>query len=407
MSRFHLIHLGRIIPSIIGAFALSGALVQPSFAGETDPAEESNTAKNLARMNCGAKIDYIAPDGRLVAVPTAAQKDSSATALIMDDDTLSCPLQEGESTFIISFPKTSLLDRFTFVNENAEVQGEMKIAVSNYRLPAESPKWTEVSGKTAFTSKRFFNLSMVGVEARYVKLSFRVEKGGRIAGLGLFRGVSLEKFASRQHSLSRVANTLPTRRLEDMLNFNFANLYAKAEVVFVSSGASQAARSMIDDDTMTAFPFAPSDPHPTVIVELATHERLHRVSALYKMQAGQLDVYLLNELAEIPGDLTGAKHISAVRDSDAEGKAAVNFDPQGTRYVALRWTPAAGHARGFEIAEINAFGDMPLSMLNTSGALDIYASNTIPTRISGEGAPDFSNTLGTLADPPIIPAVSP
>jgi len=28
----------------------------------------------------------------------------------MDDDTLSCPLQEGETTFIISFPKTSLLD---------------------------------------------------------------------------------------------------------------------------------------------------------------------------------------------------------------------------------------------------------------------------------------------------------
>ncbi len=91
-------------------------------------------------MNCGAKIDYITPDGRLVAVPSANQKDSSPTALIMDDDTLSCPLQEGETTFIISFPKTSLLDRFTFVNENAAVQGEMRIAVSNYRLPGRQSK---------------------------------------------------------------------------------------------------------------------------------------------------------------------------------------------------------------------------------------------------------------------------
>ncbi|HEX7515907.1 MAG TPA: hypothetical protein VF345_01330 [Chthoniobacterales bacterium] len=184
MSRFCPINFRRIVLSTLGALAFSGGLIQPSFAAGAAPAaEESNAAKNLARMHCGAKIDCITPDGRLVAVPTAGEKNSSAAALIMDDDTLSCPLQEGETTFIISIPKTSLLDRFTFINENAEVQGEMKIAVSNYRLPADSPKWTDVSGKTAFTSKRLFNLSMVGVEARYVKLSFHVEKGGRIAAL--------------------------------------------------------------------------------------------------------------------------------------------------------------------------------------------------------------------------------
>jgi hypothetical protein len=408
MSRFRPINFGRIVLSILGGLAFSGALIQPSLAADAAPAaEESNAAKNLARMNCGAKIDCITPDGRLVAVPNAGEKNASAAALIMDDDTLSCPLQEGETTFIISFPKTSLLDRFTFVNENAEVQGEMRIAVSNYRLPADSPKWTDVSGKTEFTSKRLFNLSMVGVEARYVKLSFHVEKGGRIASLGLFGGVSLEKFANRQNSIVRVANTLATHRLEDMLNFNFANLYAKARVVFVSSGAPMAARSMIDDDSMTAFRFAPSDPHPTVIVELAARERLHRVSALYKMQAGQLDVYLLKELAENPGDLTSAKYISSVTDRDAEGKAAVDFDPQGARYVALRWTPAEpDNPRGFEMAEINAFGDMPLSMLNTSEVPDVYASNSTGMRLPGEGGPDFSNKLGTLAGPPVLPIVS-
>ncbi|HWM25008.1 MAG TPA: hypothetical protein VNP98_09285 [Chthoniobacterales bacterium] len=406
MSRSRPIHFGRIL-SIFGALAFSGVLIQPGFAGESAPAlDEENAAKNLARMNCGAKIDCITPDGRLVAVPTASERNASATALIMDDDTLSCPLQEGETTFIISFPKTSLLDRFTFVNENAAVQGEMRIAVSNYRLPADSPKWTDVSGKTAFTSKRLFNLSMVGVEARYVKLSFNVAKGGRIASLGLFGGVSLEKYANRQDGLARVANPLPTHRIEDMLNFNFANLYAKGRIVFVSSGASATAPSMIDDDTMTAFRFASSDPQPTVIVELATQERLHRVSALYKMQAGQLDVYLLNDLGTNPADLTGAKSIASVVDRDAEGKAAVNFDPQGARYVALRWTPANPDRRqGFEVAEINAFGNMPLAMLNISGVPDVYASNL--TRMSGDGGLDFSNNLGTLAAPPVLPIVSP
>lgn len=408
MRRFRPILFGRI-PTIFGALAIFGALVQPGLAGESAPApEEGNTAKNLARMNCGAKIDCITPDGRLVAVPTASEKNSSAAALIMDDDTLSCPLQEGETTFIISFPKTSLLDRFTFVNENAAVQGEMRIAVSNYRLPADSPKWTDVSGKTEFTSKRLFNLSMVGVEARYVKLSFHVAKGGRIASLGLFGGVSLEKYASRQDSMARVTNMLPTHRLEDMLNFNFANLYAKGRIVFVSSGVSATAPNMIDDDTMTSFRFASSDPQPTVIVELAAWEQLHRVSALYQMQAGQLDVYLLKELGMNPADLTGARSIASVTDRAAQGKAAVDFDPQGARYVALRWTPAsADPGRGFEVAEINAFGEMPLAMLNLSGVPDVYASNLNRMRFTGEGGPDFSNDLGTLAAPPVLPVVSP
>jgi len=211
MSRFRPINFGRIVLSILGALAFSGALIQPSLvAGVATAAEE----------NCGAKIDCITPDGRLVAVSGAGGKNSSAAALIVDDDTLSCPLQEGETTFIISFPKTSSLDRFTFINENAGVRGEMKIAVSNYRLPADSPKWTDVSGKTAFTSKRLFNLSMVGVEARYVKLSFHVEKGHRIAALGPFGGIPLEKLANRRN----------------VLNFNFANAFCDLPLSILNSG---------------------------------------------------------------------------------------------------------------------------------------------------------------------------
>ena len=218
MDRFRPINFGRIVLGILTALAFSGALIPPSLTAEPGAvAEESKAAKNLARMNCGAKVACITPDGRLVAVPTASEKNSSAAALIMDDDTLSYPLQEGETTFIISFPKTSPLDRFTFVNENAEVKGEMKIAVSNYRLPADSPKWTEVSGKTPFTHKRLFNLSMVGVEARYVKLSFHIEKGSRIASLGLFGGVSPEKVVNRQDGIVPFANTLTTHRCDGNL----------------------------------------------------------------------------------------------------------------------------------------------------------------------------------------------
>jgi hypothetical protein len=371
----------------IVAFLLLAVPLNSAFAGETtiDPktasydkiasSDVSNPAKNLARMNCGATIEVIGPDGRIVSV---ADKDSSARELLLDDDTLNYPLPEGDTTFVLSFPRTSTLDRFTFVNENAAAAGEITVAVSNYRLPAQSRKWNEVNGTTSFTGKRFFDLSLLGTEARFVKLSFHVTTSGSIAALGLYGEQSLQKFAARQRGVIRVTNSAATRRLEDMLNFNFANLYARARIVFISSGMEEYARRMIDDNVATAFQFAPADPHPTVIVELADCERLHRVSAVYKMEKGRLDVFLLQDLGANPGDLSGATPIASVTDSDGGGKAAVDFDPHGARYVALRWTPAdANGPHGFEVAEVSAFGEMPLSMLSTQELPDIYADNFI------------------------------
>ncbi len=405
----------RHILSALGVLILVAAF-QSSFANTPDESA-SNVAKNLARMNCGAQIECTTPDGRISEVATASDQNKSAAALIMDDDTLSCPLQEGETTFVIKLAGTSQLDRFTFVNENAQAAGALKISVSNYQLPATSPKWVEVDGSINFSRKRLFNLSMVGVEARYVKLSFNVEKAGRIASVGLYGGETLENFAARHtaadNQFTQVANHGASARgsgLEDELNFNFANVYAKSRVVYVSSGPLPSATRMIDDDNETGFRFAAADQNPTVIVELGESEDLHRVSALYKMKApGRLDVYLLNDLGKSAIDLKYQAPVASVTDEDGDGKAAVDFDPQGARYVALRWTPAPGSAgeRAFEIAEIDAFGNVPLASLQLTAAPGLYASNAALLQFPGQGSTELSNSLGTIAIPPALPVVSP
>ncbi len=391
--------------AIVGhiAFLVTAALVLGANCAKAGPSESalSNEAKNIARMNCGANIQVTAPDGKFIRVES--NSTDSAAVLIMDDDTISCPLKEGDTTFIVALPRTSVLDRFTFVNENAIAAGELKIAVAGYKIAANSPKWTEVEGNVSFTRKRLFNVSMLGVEAKYVKLSFHVQKEGRLASLGLYGEESIEQFANRTSHIIKASNTVSTRRLEDMVNFNFANLYARARVVYVSSGGIPSSSRMIDDDTLTSFRFANGDVHPTVIVELAESERVHRVSALYKMQSGKLDVYLMNDLGANTGDLSGLTPVGTVVDAGS-GKASVNFDPQGARYVALRWTPK--NADGFEVAEINAFGDVPLAMLLVDQAPDVYAQNTVLSQINGVGSQDFSNSLGTLADPPVLAPVS-
>ncbi|MDQ6623187.1 MAG: hypothetical protein M3Y86_06845 [Verrucomicrobiota bacterium] len=410
MKRF--LHSRSLPCNLLAAAFLTFGIGHAHASAGAQNADEGNEAKNLARMNCGAQIECVTPDGRVLEVPTANEQNRGAAALIMDDDTLSCPLQEGQTTFVIKLPATSLLDRFTFVNENAAAAGQLKISVSNYQLPAASNKWIEVDGQIAFAHKRLFNLSMLGVEARYVKLAFHVEKAGRIAALGLYGGQSLESFARRNlHVIHdgtggrlsdsegiRVSNPGARAALADSLNFDFANVYAKARVVYVSSGAMASARRMIDDDTITSYKFAPADTRPTTIVELAQNERLHRVSALYKMQAGRMDVYLLNELRADPGDLRNAKLIASITDADRKGKAAVNFDPQGARYVALRWTPSEENAgEPFEVAEINAFGNVPLSMVNFTAMPDTFASNMVSAP-----APTLPAEIPTLPDVALV-----
>ena len=105
------------------------------------------------------------------------------TSLTLDDKPLHYSLPEGETTLIVRIPKTSLLEHFTFINEET-IRGALKIAVATAALSATDPNWNRVSGDIAFAHKRHFNLSMVGVDAQYVKLSFRVRKEDRIAELG-------------------------------------------------------------------------------------------------------------------------------------------------------------------------------------------------------------------------------
>ncbi len=404
MNRFRL--LPCLLLPLAAAVVSFGALTPSRAADVVDSAEESNTAKNLARMNCGAQIECITPDGRSVQVADMRDREQAPAALILDN-TLSCPLQEGRTTFIIKLASVSQLDRFNFVNENAAAAGQLKIAVSNYQLPAASNKWVEVAGEVSFAHKRFFNLSLLGVEARYVRLSFEVAKPGQIAALGLYGGQSLEAFSKNNRHLLRdgnggshllqVGHKKGNRPLEEAINFDFANLYAHGHVVYVSSGMAQGAPRMIDDDTSTSFRFAATDLHPTTVVELEQRPEIHRITAVYQMEPGRLDVYLLNELQANPGDLSKAKRVASVEDRDEQGKASVNFDPQDARYVALRWTPAGERHDGkaFEIAEINAYGEVALSMLNFSAFPEIASI-----------APSLEPPAASIGIP-FVPEVSP
>ena len=111
-------------------------------------------------------------------VASGAQK---ATSLTMDDAKINYALPRGVTTFIIRLAAPVEERCFTVVNGNAAAEGKLSIAVSNEHLAAGSPKWSAVAGAINFRHKRLFALSLVGVAANYVKLTFQVDDPDRIA----------------------------------------------------------------------------------------------------------------------------------------------------------------------------------------------------------------------------------
>ncbi len=361
----------------------------------------SDDGTSPARFDSRAQIECITPDGRTELL--SPNETGVASASVLRDETLSCPLQQGLTTFVIKLPGAALLDRFTFVNENATASGELKISVSNYQLPAASSKWVDVDGNVTFSHKRLFNLSLLGVEARYVKLSFKVEHAGRVTSLNLYRGKTPgrpDDFASQQQ-FGLLSKTKPSHKRSHAFDYDFAALRSLGRVVHVSSGDLLQGERMLDDNTKTAFVFAQGDSRPTAIVELSTNERIHRVRALYKTQVpGRFDVYLLDDISKSATDLNYRQPIASATDEDGDGIAEVDFDPEGARYVAVRFSPADGlnNQPPFEIVEINAYGDAPLAMLDPTQAPDLYGH---------ESATIFPGGYPPPAVLPIVPPVSP
>ncbi|PZR74790.1 MAG: hypothetical protein DLM52_08835 [Chthoniobacterales bacterium] len=177
---------GLVIATVCGAH-LFAAPDEPVRAGQS---------RTGARLNCGARVACITPDG-LLARMAPARQDKGAAVLILEDDSISCPMNAGETTFVVALPAARSFERLKFVNENAAARGMLRIAVANEELPAKSQRWVPVDGNVAFENKRLFDVSMVGVEAKFVRVTFTVERSdlslagiepepGRRFGTGLF-----------------------------------------------------------------------------------------------------------------------------------------------------------------------------------------------------------------------------
>jgi len=95
-----------------------------------------------------------------------------------------CRNGAGQLSYVLPAGATSLIVRLiasardrnvTVINRNPTADGELSIAVSDRLLAAESSEWRPVVGTIPFRRKRLFRVSLVGVEAKFVRLRFQVD----------------------------------------------------------------------------------------------------------------------------------------------------------------------------------------------------------------------------------------
>lgn len=226
MHRFFIASLRS--PGILIFYGLNAAIA-------AEPSSAVDQRKDPVRMNCGAQIECITPDGRAGQVSRLNEHDPAAIALIMDDDTVTCLLQEGETNFVIELPRNAVPDRFTFLNENAAAHGELKIAVANQRLPANSPEWVQVEGIVPFARKRVFGVSLLGIEARFIRVSFHVEKRSGMAARDASGDAGQPALRDKANQSAQVPQRFQKSDLDNALNSRFAALHSRGSPLLVSA----------------------------------------------------------------------------------------------------------------------------------------------------------------------------
>ena len=341
----------------LGISLLLGISAPGLWSGSLRAADASGLpshAANVARASAGARLTVELPAG----VP-ADGAPRIAQALLSEDDPLGCELPAGTTSLVVALPRSENLHRLDFLNLTAS--GQVTVAVSNVRLPVNSPRWRALGGTQDFAAPNdVVSCELGAVEARYVRVTFTLPRAGRVDTLGLFGDATAASLGAAR------TRTVGGRAFVGFEQIDSGNATAQARVTQVSSGGSPAdGDRMLDGNLRTNFTFSPSDRHPMTVIDLGNNRTLTRVSMAYHAGPGRLDFYLtpdpnthtsivrrnpsysgqtaqIPEVSseEIPADRTP---VGSLESDGRPGlhRATVGLSGQTGRYLVVAFTPMA------------------------------------------------------------------
>jgi hypothetical protein len=329
--------------------------------------------ENLARYHFGAQVEAAPKSNPIASLQLSSKSDDTnraEAALLCDDPTVGYALPSGSSTLLISLSKIENIDNLSFLNNGAK--GNLTIATSSAKLPADSPQWHKLP-EQELTSD-IVKAKIGPSEAKYIRLTFNVTEPGRIAGLGVYSTPGLSALTM---SRSRNVNIQEKSGGFTLISNNVTDMHTKARALYVSSGDDlKQANNMIDGQPATSYTFAATDASPTAIVDLGRTMSLRRISAIYSPRQGSIDFFVLQSLPGADSEtgapktirfddsaLANLKPVGSIVDVGT-GRAAIDFPEKTGRYIMLKWNPATQQDSSFSVAEVAAFsGKQPAKML--------------------------------------------
>ena len=313
-------------------------------------------ALNVARANLGARLTVELPAGTSAdGAPRIVQ------ALLSEDDPLGCELPAGITSLVVALPRTETLHHLDFLNLTAA--GQVSVAASNVRLPANSSRWRVLGGAQDFAQPNDVVACELGTtEARYVRVTFNLPKAGRIDTLGLFGDTTVASLGSAR------ARQVGGRAFVGYEQLDLGNASAQARVTKISSGGGTGeADKMLDGNLRTSYTFAPTDRHPTAVIDLGANRTLTRTSIAFRAGPGRMDFYLTpdpnahtsivrrnpsysGQTAQVPevssSETTADRNPVATVQSDGRAglqRVTVGISGETGRFLAVTFTPSGGN----------------------------------------------------------------
>ena len=326
-----------------------GPVCQTIQAAETVAASAPATPTlDLARSSAGTQLQ--------VREPGATEDSRAAQVLIGDDASASYTLGAGTTSMILTLDKIQLLNRLSFANQGAE--GRVSVWVSDVKLPVDSAAWHATGAAETFSGSGVVDCDLGSVEARYVKVNFTTRQSGRLATLSL---VGLPAFNAAQTVTSAyVGAPEKVDRPSLSVSLNFVNLGSAAKVVGISKASSLGnVQNMKTGNPEAAYTFDPTDPTPTLVVDLGSRQSPDNVICAYKAPAGRLDLYLVDNPTDRDDQSVSLNYVTAPsvqpvsNDGAARSKPAYTITTAGEGNVNRLAADLGGKSGRFLIAEFH------------------------------------------------------
>jgi hypothetical protein len=372
---------------------------------------------NLGNAGYGTRVDG--------SIAQTVPVSSDAPKAISPDTMSRVELPTGESFNAIDLPRSYTVNRIYFKSYGAA--GTVSVSTSLTKLEPGDPNWVELFPPAEFGSSGVFDQEFPVQVGKHLLFKFEITIPGAVSPFGIKGNEFINRTASRPPTAAEL-DELTEEEKSNLVPYDFSSLVNGSRITMISSGDSESANLMIDDDITTFYQFNEDDPSSTLLLDLTQNYRVNSLGLTMDAGIGEIEVYTFDILpsALAAAALEGAEGTGEVQ-LDAEFFASVfplvtqSFDEAvenvafdlgevDTQYALVRWIPSPdvppGSQPGLKIYEIKLIGMIPSNLtLDLLSSAEFFqeafdGGGAAPTPPPAAGSPPDSGEIIQPAPPP-------